>query len=388
MRDFEYYNPTRILFGKNSENELLYELRKYGKRVLLVYGGGSIKKSGLYEIVTQQIREANSVCFDCGGVTPNPKLEFVMKAIEFGKKNQVDFVLAVGGGSAIDAAKAIAAGILFQGNFADVFESMAAIQKALPVGVVLTIPASGSESSNGAVVTITEKGIKRSIKGECLIPRFAIMNPERCYTLPKYQTACGCCDIMAHLLERYFTTTEGVEFTDGLIESTLRTVIKFGEKCLDNPTDYNARAQVMWCGTIAHNNLLSTGRNGDWASHKLGHALSAFNDLAHGASLAIMFPAWMKYTYETDKKRFVALANNVFGIETGDKLEEQVIYEMITALQTLFKSWELPVSLREVGIEASNIPTIASKTIISSDHIGEFKPLFLKDIEGIFNLAL
>ncbi|MEG2116818.1 MAG: iron-containing alcohol dehydrogenase, partial [Clostridia bacterium] len=350
MRDFEFYNPTRIIFGKSSENNLLYELRKYGKRILFVYGGGSIKKSGLYEVVSQQIREANALCFELGGVQSNPKVSLVRKGIELARKQNIDFILAVGGGSVIDTAKAISAGVFMDCDIWDAYVTKVNITRAIPLGVVLTIAGAGSESSTGSVLTNDENGLKRSIHSEAIIPKFAILNPCRTFTLPPYQTACGACDIIAHLLERYFTPDKDVELIDRMIEAAIKTMLIYAPKAIATPNDYDARSQIMWCGTLAHNDLLSTGRLGDWGSHKIGHELSAFNDVAHGASLSIVFPAWMKFTYEKNKERFVNLATRAFDIEKGDKLDEQIIFEMIAKFEAFLKKLGLPTHLREINI--------------------------------------
>ena len=389
MKDFEFYNPTRIIFGQNSETNLLYELRKYGKRVLMVYGGGSIKKSGLYEVVSQQIREANALCFELAGVQPNPRLSLVRRGIEMSRKNNVDFILAVGGGSVIDTAKAIAAGIVYDGDVADLLMTGATVTKAIPIGVVLTIPAAGSESSSGTVITDDEKtGLKRSFGGEALIPEFAIMNPLRTYSLPKYQTACGCADIIAHLLERYFTTVTDVELTDRLIEGCIKTVLNNAPIALKKPMDYASRSEIMWTGTIAHNNLLNTGRIGDWASHNIEHELSGFNDVAHGAGLAIIFPAWMKYTHTRDMDRFVQLAVRVFDIDPTDKPKEQIIHELIETFETFLTSMGLPIRLREINIKEQDLALLARKAMVGRTQVGQFVPLDEKQILEILTLAL
>ena len=389
MRDFEFYNPTRIIFGQNSESNLLYELRKYGKRILMVYGGGSIKKSGLYEVVSQQIREANALCFELAGVQPNPRLSLVRRGIELSKRNNVDFILAVGGGSVIDTAKAIAAGIMYDGDISELLLSGAVATKALPIGVVLTIPAAGSESSSGTVITDDEKtGLKRSFGGEVLIPKFAIMNPIRTYSLPSYQTACGCSDIIAHLFERYFTNVKDVELTDRLIEACIKTILNNALKAIRYPNDYAARSEIMWTGTIAHNNLLNTGRIGDWASHNIEHELSSFNDVAHGAGLAIIFPAWMRFTYEKDMDRFVQLAVRVFDIDPTDKPKEQIINELFDKLEDFYKSIGLPIRLREINIKEHDLPELARKAMVGRNCVGQFVQLQEKQILEIYKLAL
>lgn len=388
MRNFEYNCPTKIIFGKNAESELLYELRKYGDRVLLVYGGQSIKRSGLFESVTMQLREANKAVFELSGVLPNPRLSLVEKGIDIVKRNGVDLILAVGGGSVIDTAKAIAFGAKTDDPVWDYFENDRTPHKAIPVGVVLTFSASGSEASNSCVITNDLTNVKRGVHGDCFIPRFAILNPERTFTLNKYQTACGCTDILAHLFERYFSLDEGCELTSNLLIAVMKTVIKYTPVALARPNDYNARAEIMYAGTIAHNDSLSVGRRADFATHKIEHAVSAYNDLAHGEGLAIIFPAWMKYVYEVKPSMFARLAVELFGIEKGDKLDEQLTYEFISKLEEFYKSIGLKTKLREVGIDANNVKFLAELAVYKSTTIGNFKKLNVNDVMNILKMAL
>ncbi|HNV19791.1 MAG TPA: iron-containing alcohol dehydrogenase, partial [Rectinema sp.] len=260
MDDFIFQNPTRIYFGKSHEANIGRISAQYGKCVLLHYGGQSAERSGLLPLIRKELTEAGLHFFELGGVQPNPRLSLVYKGIELCKSNHIDLVLAVGGGSAIDSAKAIAAGALYEGDVWDFYTGKAVPEKALPVGTVLTIPAAGSESSPGSVITKEEGQLKRAVNADCLFPRFSVLNPERCYTLPPAQIANGATDIMCHLMERYFTNSRPVEFTDRLIEGTLRTVIASAPRILANPRSYNDWAELMWAGTIAHNNLLDTGR--------------------------------------------------------------------------------------------------------------------------------
>ncbi len=308
MLNFEFYNPARILFGKGMEEQVGKRMAALGRRVLLVYGGGSIKRSGLYDTVLARLADAGVEVTELAGVQPNPRLGLVREGIRLCRENRLDAVLAVGGGSVIDTAKTVALGACADGDVWDFFERLVPVEKALPVGVVLTIPAAGSESSDSCVITKEEGLLKRSCAGEALIPRFAILNPAFTCTLPPYQTACGATDILAHLMERYFTRVDHVDLTDRLLEATMRTVINYTPLALERPDDYHIRAELMWAGTVAHNNLLDTGRIGDWASHQIEHELSALYDIAHGAGLAIVFPAWMKYVYRADMSRFVQFA--------------------------------------------------------------------------------
>ncbi|HRR38983.1 MAG TPA: iron-containing alcohol dehydrogenase, partial [Rectinema sp.] len=316
-------------------------------------------------------------------------LSLVYKGIELCKSNHIDLVLAVGGGSAIDSAKAIAAGALYEGDVWDFYTGKAVPEKALPVGTVLTIPAAGSESSPGSVITKEEGQLKRAVNADCLFPRFSVLNPERCYTLPPAQIANGATDIMCHLMERYFTNSRPVEFTDRLIEGTLRTVIASAPRVLANPRSYNDWAELMWAGTIAHNNLLDTGREGDWASHDIEHELSGLYDIAHGAGLAIVTPAWMKYTLKHDIARFAQYSVRVWGVEDNFFDPERVAREGIARLEAFWRSIGQKVRLSEIGIDERHFTQMALKATDGEAHtVGHFVPLRAVDIEAIYRLAL
>ncbi|MEN9492374.1 MAG: hypothetical protein RJA63_2823, partial [Pseudomonadota bacterium] len=267
MDNFEFRNPTKIVFGRSTEHQVGAEVAPYSRKILLHFGGGSIQQSGLYDRVTASLRAAGVEWVELGGVKPNPRLSLVHEGVKLCKQHQLGLVLAVGGGSTIDSAKAIAMGAMIEGDVWDFYLGKGAPQAALPIGTVLTIPAAGSEASTGTVITKEEGWLKRAVNSDLLYPRFSILNPELTFTLPPFQVACGAVDIMAHLMERYFTNVRDVAFTDRLIEGTLKTIIAQAPKVLANPQDYDARAEFMWAGTIAHNNLLNTGRVGDWASH-------------------------------------------------------------------------------------------------------------------------
>ena len=293
MLNFTYYSPTKILFGKNTENEVGKVVLNYGKKILLHYGGGSIKKSGLYDKVIKSLTEAGIEVVELGGVKPNPRLSLVREGIKICREENIDLILAVGGGSAVDSAKAIGIGAKYNGDVWDFFEGKLWPKETIPVGVVLTLPATGSETSLGTVITDEENHIKSDTGGAIVRPVFAILNPETTYSLPEEQTTAGIVDIMAHIFERYFTNTKDVDLTDRLSESTLRTLIKYAPIVLENPNDYEARAEIMWAGTIGHNGILGVGREDDWASHMIGHEMSAMYDTTHGVTLSIIFPAWM-----------------------------------------------------------------------------------------------
>ncbi|PKL11361.1 MAG: NADH-dependent alcohol dehydrogenase [Spirochaetae bacterium HGW-Spirochaetae-8] len=392
MLNFNYYNPTRILFGKHTILETGAQAARYGKKVLLHFGGGSIMKNGVYDQVMTSLAGAGLQVVVLGGVVPNPRLSLVREGIAVCKREKVDLILAVGGGSVIDSAKAIAFGALLP-DTQDVWDDyyMQAdyeIVEALPLGVVLTIPAAGSESSTGSVVTNEAKGLKRAVNSETIIPRFAIMDPETNYTLPAYQTACGASDILAHLQERYFTVVKHNDLSDRLLESAMRTIIANAPWALQQPSEYRWRAELMWTGTIAHNNLLDKGRIGDWASHDIEHELSAAYDIAHGAGLSIVFPAWMKYVYQTDIDRFVQYATRVWDVSLPLDDKESVVMAGIERLEAFYRSLGLPVRLSDAGIGADKLPKMAKQALIVYPSLGNFQKLGADDIEKILRLAL
>jgi len=296
MDNFVFHNPTKIIFGRGTEAKVGAEAAAISKKVLLHYGSGSIKKSGLFDRVMASLKAAGVTVVELGGVAPNPRLSLVREGIKICREQKIGLILAVGGGSAIDSAKGIAVGAPYQGDVWDFYTGVAEPKEALPVATVLTIPAAGSEASNGSVVTKEEGQFKRPCNSALTYPRFSILNPELAFTLPKNQVANGIADIMAHLLERYFVNAKPVELTDRLIEATLRTVIDVAHRVLLKHDDYDAWAELMWSGTVAHNNILNTGRDGDWASHDIEHELSGIYDVAHGAGLASSVGARRKQT--------------------------------------------------------------------------------------------
>jgi alcohol dehydrogenase len=388
MENFRFYNPTAIIFGKDTEKLVGAETKKRGKRVLVHFGGGSIKKSGLYDRVIGSLRESGIEFFELGGVKPNPRLSLVCEGVDICRENNVDFILAVGGGSVIDSAKAIALGAKYTGDVWDFYMGKMAPTEALPIGCVLTIPAAGSESSQSSVITNEEGKLKRFCDNEILRPRFAIMNPELSFTLPSYQTACGASDIMAHIMERYFTNSRHVELTDRLCESTLKTVINIVPTVLREPQNYNARAEIMWAGAIAHNDLLGTGRIGDWASHMIEHELSAINDVAHGAGLAIVFPAWMKYVCKHDIQSFVRFAVRVWNVDERFHDPEKTASEGIRRLENFYESIGLPTRLSEIGITEKDFDMISGKCKrFYRDTVGNFVRLDGTAIKKILDLA-
>ena len=389
MDNFVFSLPTRILFGRGMEDRVGAECAAISRKVLLHFGGSSAENSGLLGRVRTSLAAAGIEWVELGGVRPNPVLSLVRRGIELCRKEGVGLVLAVGGGSVIDSAKAIAAGTLYQGDVWDYYTgAVPPPETALAVATILTIPAAGSESSCGSVVTKEEGALKRAVNADCLFPRFSILDPELAFTLPANQIANGAADIMAHLMERYFTNVSHVEFSDRLIEATLRTVIAVAPRVLADPTGYDAWAELMWAGAIAHNNLLDRGRMGDWASHDIEHELSGIYDIAHGAGLAVVFPAWMKHNLMHDLPRFVQFAVRVWGVEPDAFFPERVAREGIARLEAFWKSLSLPGRLSDLGIGMDRVAEMAGKcTAGDSRTTGQFVKLTSADIERIYRLA-
>lgn len=387
MINFEFYNPAKVYFGSGEEKRTGEHIKPYGSRALLHYGGGSIKKNGLYDAVCTSLSQAGIFFVELGGVQPNPRLSLVRKGIELVRENELDFILAVGGGSTIDSAKAIAAAMKNEGDIWEYYMENREVTDALPIGVVLTMPAAGSETSDSSVVTNDEDGFKRYIGGSCLIPKFAVLNPEVTYSMPPYQIACGCSDIVSHLMERYFTQVEHVDYSDRLIEASLRAMLANGPRALANPTDYHVRAEIMWTATVAHNNLLNMGRIGDWGSHDIEHELSGMYDLAHGAGLSIVTPAWMKYVYRENVDKFIQFACRVFDVELPMEDKEAIVMEMIARLEQWYRRMGLPVRLGEAGIGDERLREMADKCLMGRSHVGNFKKLNADDVFEIYRLA-
>ncbi len=392
MNNFSYHNPTRIIFGKGTISEVGSHTARYAKKILLHYGGGSIRKNGVYDTVTTSLQEQGVEYVELSGVVPNPRLSLVKEGIDICKREGISFILAVGGGSVIDSAKAIAFGALLNDE-EDVWDDYymnkdCSVTKSLGVGVVLTIPAAGSESSISSVITDDESTLKRAVNQEALTPHFAIMDPETNYSLPDYQSACGAADILAHLMERYFTNAKFNDLSDAFLEAAMRNVISFAPLALMDPTEYRYRAELMWTGTIAHNGLLDRGRVGDWASHAIEHELSGVYDIAHGAGLAIVFPAWMKYVHNHNIDRFVQFAVRVWNISVTLDDKETVVALAIIRLEEFFRSIGLPVRLSDAGIGEKDIPLMAANLMKGSDGAGTFVHLVAEDVEKILRLAL
>lgn len=389
MKNFTFYSPTCFVFGKQKEEYTGEYVQKFGgKKVLIHYGGGSVVRSGLLDRVKKSLDAVNITYIELGGVKPNPRSNLVYEGISLCRNENVDFILAVGGGSAIDSAKAIAVGVPYDGDFWDFFEGKK-IEKALPVATILTIAAAGSEGSGNSVITQENGMLKRGMGSDLLRPVFSILNPELTCTLPAYQTACGAVDIMAHVFERYFTNTPDVEITDRLCEAVLLTMIKEVPRAIANPNDYEARANIMWAGTVAHNDICGVGREQDWSSHVIEHELSALYDIAHGAGLAIIFPAWMKYVMNHDIDRFVQVAVRVWGCKLDSSNPEKTAKEGIECFQKFLKSIGMPSSFKEVGAKAEDIPFLVKKIGIGKEGtLGFFVKLKEEDIANIYKLAL
>lgn len=390
MNNFVFYSPTEFVFGKNTEVQVGALARKYGaQKVMIVYGGGSVVRSGLLDRVKQSLQEAGVAYCEMGGVQPNPIDGKVYEGIQLCRREQVDMMLPVGGGSVIDTAKAIAAGVLYDGDFWDFFIGRAKVEKALKVAVVLTIPAAGSEGSGNTVITKTETLQKLGLCApEHLRPVFSIMNPELTYTLSAYQTACGIADMMAHIMERYFTNTPDVEISDRLCEGTLTAIIKEAYRVKQQPDNYAARANIMWCGTVAHNGICGVGREEDWASHALEHEISAIYDVAHGAGLAVIFPAWMAFMAEHNPAKIAQFAHRVFDIPKSEDLEEMALAGT-ARLKHFFRYMGLPVSFKELGIEHPDIDRmLVSLRRNKGELLGNYVKLTMTDCREIYRLAL
>lgn len=391
MNNFTFYSPTYFVFGKDEErNTGKYVKRFGGTKVLIHYGGGSVIRSGLLDAVKASLDSEGIAHVELGGVKPNPRSGLVYEGIDLCKRENVDFVLAVGGGSAIDSAKAIAAGAVYDRDFWDFYRGKP-VEKALPVATVLTIAAAGSEGSPGSVITKEDGMLKRSAEGEVLRPVFSILNPALTQTLPAYQTACGITDIMAHLLERYFTNTRDVEVTDRVIEGLLLSLIHEAPKVIENPDDYQARANIMWAGMLAHNDCCGVGREQDWASHCLEHELSGLYDCAHGAGLAVVFPAWMEYNMRQDVMRFAQLASRVWGCDMDFQHPEITAKAGISALRRFLRSIGMPQTLGELGGKPEDIPYLAATAAHGDGNggtLGHFVVLHEEDMANIFRLTV
>ena len=395
MVNFEYYTPTKVVFGRDTEKEVGQLVKAYGgTKVLVHFGGGSVKRSGLLDRVLASLDEAGIAHVELGGVVPNPRLSKVREGIELGKAEGVDFLLAVGGGSVIDSAKAIGYGMCYDGDVWDFYEGKAVPAGCLPIGCVLTISAAGSEMSSSSVISNEDGWKKRGVNNDLSRARFAIMNPELTYTLPAYQTASGCVDILYHTIERYFSGEETVEPTDYMAEGLMRTILEMAPKAIADPTDYESHAAIMWCSSLSHNGLTGAGRGGrgrvgDWASHQLEHELSGMFDVTHGAGLAAVWGAWSRYVMPAAPERFARFARNVMGVQMeGD--DSAVALAGIEAFENFLRSIDMPTNIRELGLELTDeqIDELSWKcTFFGKRAIGSVKVLELEDIKAIYHMA-
>ncbi len=392
MFGFQYYTPTKVVFGKNTESRVAELIREFGgKKVLIHYGGGSVVRSGLLQRVRDTLDQAGIPYVTLGGAVPNPRLGLVYEGIELCRKENVDFLLAVGGGSAIDSAKAIGYGVANEGDVWDFYDYKREAAGCLPLGVILTIAATGSEMSDSSVITKEEGLVKRGYSSDFGRPKFAIMNPELTMTLPDYQTACGCTDIMMHTMERYFTNGGNMEITDALAEGLLRTVMKNAEILAKDPKNYNARAEVMWAGSLSHNGLTGCGNDGgDWMTHKIEHELGGLYDVAHGAGLAAVWGSWARYVYRDCLPRFRRFAVQVMGVaEEGS--DEEIALKGIEALEDFFRRIHMPTNLRELGVRATeeDLAAMAHKCAVGVDGAkGSAKLLREKDMLAILKASV
>lgn len=392
MKDFIYYAPTEVVFGKEAEQQVARLVKKYGgHKVLVHYGGKSAKASGLLDTILDTLRAADIDFTTLGGVVPNPRLGLVREGIRRVHDEQVDFILAVGGGSVIDSAKAIALGAVYDGDVWDFYDAKAQATACLPVASVLTIPAAGSEMSEASVITKEDGDIKRGYSNELTRPRFAIMNPERTFTLPPYQTAAGVTDMMMHTMERYFSHDTDMTLTDSIAEALLRTMMQCVPIALAHPDDYNSRAQIMWGGSLAHNGLTGCGLLGDWATHQIEHELSAMFDVTHGAGLAAVWPSWARYVMDEDVTRFTRFAVNVMGVPNDDSDPKATALQGVEHMEQFYHSIGMPTTIHElIGREITDdeIAEMARKcTRDSTITHGNFKILHTQDIEAIYRMA-
>ena len=381
MFDFKYFTPTKVLFGKNTEEKVADLIKEFGgKKVLIHYGGGSVIRSGLMQRVTDQLDKAGIPYVKLGGAVPNPHLSLVYEGIELCKKEGIDFLLAVGGGSAIDSAKAIGYGVMNDGDVWDFYDYKKQATNSMPLGVILTLAATGSEMSDSSVITKEEGLVKRGYSSDFGRPKFAILNPELTMTLPDYQTACGCTDIMMHTMERYFTNGGNMEITDSMAEALLRTVKANALILVRDPKNYDARAEVMWAGSLSHNGLTGCGNDGgDWMTHKLEHELGGLYDVAHGAGLAAIWGSWARYVYKNCLPRFKRFALNVMGV-TAVGTDEEIALKGIEAMEDFYRQIKMPTNLRKLGVNATedDLKLMAHKCAVGVNG-GKGSARFLKE---------
>ncbi|HDR7866404.1 iron-containing alcohol dehydrogenase [Bacillus wiedmannii] len=387
MQNFVFRNPTKLIFGKGQLEQLKTEIPQFGKKVLLVYGGGSIKRNGIYDNVISILKDINAEIFELTGVEPNPRVSTVKKGIQICKDNGVEFILAVGGGSVIDGTKAIAAGSKYDGDVWDIVTKKAFASEALPFGTVLTLAATGSEMNAGSVITNWETNEKYGWGSPVTFPQFSILDPVHTVSVPRDQTIYGMVDIMSHVLEQYFHHGTNTELQDRYCESVLKTVIETAPKLLSDLENYEHRETILYCGTMALNGILAMGVKGDWATHNIEHAVSAVHDIPHGGGLAILFPNWMKRVVDENVSRFKQFAIRVFDVETAEKTDREIALEGIEALRQFWTSIEAPVTLADYGIGENEIDLMADKAMAYGE-FGNFKKLNKDDVLSIYKASL
>ena len=391
MRNHIYYNPTKILFGQGMEAETGKEIREFGGSKVLFhhYGDLYLKESGLYDKIMNSLGESKLEVIELTGVKPNPRDDLVREGAELCKKENIDFILAVGGGSVIDSSKAIAMCRYYEGDFKDFYTSKAVCENALPVGVVLTIPGAGSESSGDSVITFLDEGIKRGASSPHIRPKFSILNPEVTFTLPERLSLCGIVDAITHVHERYFTNERYVDATDRMCEGLIKTLMKYGMEVQEDPNNYQVRAEIMWASKIVHDGTLGVGRVEDWASHSIEHEISSQYDITHAAGLAVINPNWMKYVYKNNIDRFIQYANRVFDVPTEGRDPEGVVLEGIAKFQEFLSKMKMPLTMRDLGItEKTYFKVMADKvTRYTGGTEGNFVKLTAADVEAIYELA-
>lgn len=390
MINFEFSNTTEIVFGRDTQNQVGEKIRKYSDcdTVLLVYGSDRIKKNGLFDTVCESLKTQEIRVVELGGVKPNPRLGLVREGINICRRENISFILAVGGGSAIDTAKAIGVGVPYEGDVWDFYLGRKTPEKTLMTAAVCTIPAAGSEASLSSVITNEEGWYKKSINLDLIRPVFSIINPELTFSLPAYQIGCGVVDMMTHIMERYFTNTTHVDLTDRLCEAALRSIIANGVKTLAEPENYDVRAEIVWAGTLAHNGLLNTGRVQDWASHRIALEMSGKYDIAHGASLSIVYPAWMEYVYQHDKKRFMQFAVRVWNVDLAYGQEDEICLEGIRRMREFLKKLDMPLTFEDAGLPVDAFEEMADKaTYGDTIPVGNFVKIGKKQMIDIYKLC-
>lgn len=387
MNNFTFYNPTKLIFGKGQLSQLADQLAPYGNKILLVYGGGSIKRSGLYDQVIELLKENNKEVFELSGVEPNPRLTTVQRGVDICKTEGIDFLLAVGGGSVIDCTKAISVGAKYDGDPWDIVTRKAIPSEAVPFGTVLTLAATGSEMNSGSVITNWETQEKYGWGSPLTFPVFSILDPENTYTVPKNQTIYGIVDMMSHVLEHYFHLEENTQFQDYMCESLLKTVMETGPKLVNDLENYEYRSTILYSGTMALNGMLNMGYQGDWATHNIEHAVSAVYDIPHGGGLAILFPNWMKHNLNVKPSRFKQLAVRVFGVNPEGKTDEEAGLEGIEKLREFWNSIGAPSRLADYDIDDSKLELMVDRAMARGD-FGRFRVLKAEDVRAIYKASL